>query len=239
MSNHDIARFEKEMTECADPEELVCKVKRLFKQLPGPLALECFARVMTADLPHPLKVATWKAVRYSHIWWGVDDVLKGDVMNNPLVQRAFADAVPMRKWMVAHGCYGCHILEHTIDMTSGEFPHWRLLHTCCYSPMQVLVALITSGEDAYAAEVIRRKNGVLTGHGDVFGSTVKDFVDHRGNSILWYLTYREDRNAEGGFACPFIEQELLRLGADPYRLNDLGLCWNDVANHYTGETRLR
>ena len=92
--------------------------------------------------------------------------------------------------------------------------------------------LITTGEDAYAAEIIWRENGVLTGHGDPFGSTVKDFVDHRGNSILWYLTYREDRNAEGGFACPLIEQELLRLGADPYRLNDLGLCWNDVASHY-------
>ena len=88
MDKYEITKIEKEMTECADPEELVWKVKRMFKQLPGPLALECFARIMTADLPHPLKAATWRAIRYSHIWWGVDDVLKGEVMDNPLVRRA-------------------------------------------------------------------------------------------------------------------------------------------------------
>ena len=28
------------------------------------------------------------------------------------------------------------------------------------------------------------------------------FVDCRGNNLLWYLTYRDDQNAAGGFACP-------------------------------------
>lgn len=88
MDMCEITAIAKEMAQCADPEELVWKVKRMSMQLPGPLALECFARVMTADLPHTLKAATWRAIRYSHIWWGVDDVLKGEVMDNPLVRRA-------------------------------------------------------------------------------------------------------------------------------------------------------
>ena len=233
MEHREIAKFEQEVTECVNPEELGRKVKFIFKHLPGDLALTCFAKVMTSDLPHPLKVATWKAVRHSHLWWWeVGEALQGDVMENPLVQRAFADALPMRKWMVAHNRPGSHILQFTIDMTSGEFPWWIPLHSCCYSPMQLLVGLITTGEDAHAAEVIRKHKGILSGHGDVFGATVKDFCDHRGNGILWYLTYREDQNAEGGFACPCIERELLRLGANPYCQNDLGLCWNDVAGHF-------
>ena len=236
MDNYGVAKFEKDVMACGDPEELRRMVKFAFKQLPGPMALAVFAKVMTSDLPHSLKVATWKAVRHSHLWWWeVDEALKGGVMENPLVQRAFADALPMRKWMVAHGCLGSHILQFTIDMTSGEFPGWIPLHSCCCTPMQLLVSLITTGEDAYAAEVIRKRKGILSGHVDAFGATVADFCDHRGNGILWYLTYREDRNAEGGFACPCIERELLRLGADPYRQNDLGLCWNDVAVHFVPE----
>ncbi len=105
--------------------------------------LACFAKVMTAELPHQIKVAVWDAVRYSHIWWGVDEVLQGAVMENPTVQQAFVDAVPMRR----------------------------------------------------------------------------------------YLTYRDDRNAAGGFACPCIERELLRLGVDPNHYNNLGLCWNDIRRH--------
>lgn len=49
------------------------------------------------------------------------------------------------------------------------------------------------------------------------------------------LVGREGSAKGGGFACPCIERELLRLGADPRRQNDLGLCWNDVAGHFVPE----
>ena len=106
-TNHDVVVVERELVECTDPVELARKVKLAFKRLPGEAALACFAKLITADLPHPLKVAVWDAVRYSHIWWGVDEVLKGDVMNNPLVQQAFVDAVPMRRFRVANRLVGC------------------------------------------------------------------------------------------------------------------------------------
>ena len=58
------------------------------------------------------------------------------------------------------------------------------------------------------------------------------FVDCRGNNLLWYLTYRDDRNASGGgFACPKTVTALLERGVDPSHRNNLGLCWNDVARH--------
>ena len=60
---------------------------------------------------------------------------------------------------------------------------------------------------------------------------VVDFVDWRGNNILWYLTYRDDQNAWDDFACPYIERELLRLGAAPNHSNNIGLCWNAVRRH--------
>ena len=47
--------------------------------------------------------------------------------------------------------------------------------------------------------------------------------------ITKLMIYRDDQNARGGFACPCIERELLRIGVDPNRRNHLGLCWNDVA----------
>lgn len=53
---------------CADPAEIARKVKLAFKRMPGEMALACFAKVMTTELPHPIKVAAWDAVRYSHIW---------------------------------------------------------------------------------------------------------------------------------------------------------------------------
>ena len=137
MEYDEVTVFQQSIETCEDPAEIARKVKLAFKRMPGEMALACFAKVMTAELPHPFKVAVWDAVRYSHIWWGVDEVLKGDVMNNPIVQQAFADAVPMRKWI----------------------------------------------------------------------------------------------NAQGGFACPCIERELLRLGVDPCLRNNLGLCWNDVRHH--------
>ena len=43
--------------------------------------------------------------------------------------------------------------------------------------------------------------------------------------------YRDDQNAQGGFACPCIERELLWLDVDPNHRNNLGLCWNDVRRH--------
>lgn len=100
MANDGLTVFQRSIETCADPAEIARKVKLAFKRMPGEMALACFAKVMTAGLSHPIKVAVWDAVRYSHIWWGVDEVLQGAVMENPTVQQAFADAVPMRKWIV-------------------------------------------------------------------------------------------------------------------------------------------
>lgn len=66
----EAARFARTVAECADPAELGRKVRLAFKRMPGETALICFANAMTADLPHPIKVAVWDAVRHSHIWWG-------------------------------------------------------------------------------------------------------------------------------------------------------------------------
>ena len=99
MDQNEITVFQQSIEACEDPAEIARKVKLMFKRMPGEMALACFARVMTAELPHPIKVAVWDAVRYSHIWWGVDAVLQGPVMENPVVQQAFADAVPMRRWV--------------------------------------------------------------------------------------------------------------------------------------------
>ena len=225
--NYAVAMFEKEVVACGDPVEIARKVKLAFKRMPGEMALACFAKVMTAELPHTIKVAVWDAVRYSHIWWGVDEVLKGDVMNNPIVQQAFADAVPMRRWLIANHRPGSYILDTATE--PAEWEHRPMYHTCCYTNAQLLVGVIAKWEDSEATDYIRANNGILNeAHLDY---TVADFVDYRGNSILWYLTYRDDQQAEGGFACPRIERELLQLGADPSRRNNLGLCWNDVRRH--------
>ena len=68
-------------------------------------------------------------------------------------------------------------------------------------------------------------------HGRTVGKRELAFVDCHGNNLLWYLTYRDDRNAAGGFACPKTVAALLERGVDPSRRNILGLCWNDVARH--------
>ena len=222
-----IVPLEHEISECADPAEIARKVKLAFKKMPGEKALACFAKVMTSEVPHPIKVAVWDAVRYSHIWWGVDEVLKGPVMENPVVQQTFADAVPMRRWLIANQRPGSYVLDTATE--PAEWEDRRIYHTCCYTNAQQLVGVIVKGEDSETADYIRARKGILNkGHLDY---TVADFVDYRGNSILWYLTYRDDQQAEGGFACPRIERELLRLGADPNRRNNLGLCWNDVRRH--------
>ncbi len=216
----EITTIAKEITECADPEALVWKVKRMFKQLPGTLALECFARVMTAELPHPLKAATWNAVRYSHIWWGVDDVLSGNVMDNPLVRRAFADAVPMRRRAVELRLDGW---EDMLPTLSGHDFDGLVPESSGISRRQSLIAALVRGEDIVLAEVLRAEFDV---------SEVRDFIDARGNGILWYLTFREDQQAIAGFACPNMARVLIDMGADPNHRNDLGLCWNDVASHF-------
>ena len=148
-------------------------------------------------------------------------------MENPIVQLAFADAVPMRRWLIANRRPGSYVLDTVTE--PAEWEHRRIYHTCCYTNAQQLVGAIVKWEDSEAGEYIHAKNGILNAaHLDY---TVADFVDFRSNSILWYLTYRDDQQAKGGFACQCIERELLRLGADPNRRNNLGLCWNDVRRH--------
>jgi len=184
------------------------------------MALACFAKAITAELPHPVKVAVWDAVRYSHIWWGVDEVLQGAVMENPTVQQAFADAVPMRKWFVGKRIEG----YEGICMTLG--PEIEFAQGFVQSDLHRLIFLITHFSDEDAAERIRSHVAL---HGDA--TSIINYLDMRGNNLLWYLTYRDDQNAQGGFACPCIERELLRLGVDPTRRNNIGLCWNDVKRH--------
>ena len=63
-TNHDVVVVERELVECTDPVELGRKVKLAFKRLPGEAALACFAKLITADLPHPLKVAVCDVRRH-------------------------------------------------------------------------------------------------------------------------------------------------------------------------------
>ena len=218
MERNDLTVFQQSIMACGDPAEIARKVKLAFKKMPGEMALACFAKVMTADLPHPIKVAVWDAVRYSHIWWGVDEVLKGPVMENPVVQLAFADTVPMRKWIVDNKRPGYEPIQFTIGK-SGSIPLGRWAYA--------LIPHIVHGEDEEVASVIERSTcGYKWMRDQLVG-----FVDMHGNNLLWYLTYRDDQNARGGFACPCIERELLRLGADSNHCNKIGLCWNDVRRH--------
>ena len=191
------------------------------------MALACFAKVMTAELPRPIKVAVWDAVRYSHIWWGVDDVLKGPAMENPIVQQAFADAVPMRKWVVDNKQEGWHNLCMTLADAKSYRPDLRdETNLMSRNRLPVLIYLITHWFDFSTAAMIREQ---ITEADDA--CEITDYRDWNGNNLLWYLTYRDDQNAQGGFACPCIESELLRIVVDPNRRNALGLCWNDVKRH--------
>ena len=218
MEHNEITLFQRSIETSADPAEIARKVKLAFKRMPGEMALACFAKVMTAELPHQIKVAVWDAVRYSHIWWGVDEVLKGDVMNNPIVQQAFADAVPMRRWIVDNKHPGYEPIQFTIG-ESGSIPCGRWAYA--------LIPRIVHGEDKEVASIIERS----TLDHEWLRDQIVNFVDMHGNNLLWYLTYRDDQNARGGFACPYIERKLLRIGVDPNRRNNLGLCWNDVKRH--------
>ena len=149
MDQNEIAVFQQSIEMCEDPAEIARKVKLAFKRMPGAMALACFAKVMTAELPHPIKVAVWDAVRYSHIWWGVDEVLQGAVMENPTVQQAFADAVPMRKWFVGKRIEG----YEGICMTLG--PEIVFTQGFVQSELHRLIFLITHFSDEDAAEGIR------------------------------------------------------------------------------------
>lgn len=221
MDDYAVAMFENEVVECGDPVEIARKVKLAFKKMSGEMALACFAKVITAELPHQIKVAVWDAVRYSHIWWGVDEVLKGDVMNNPIVQRAFADAVPMRRFRVANRLPGWEITQMTVDFWIGI-----QCDLSPYSSLQLLIHFITALADVAGEKAVRDMAADRE-----LGEQVCTFVDVHGNNLLWYLTYRDDRNAGGGFACPRTVAALLECGLDPNHRNNLGLCWNDVRRH--------
>lgn len=227
MEQNDVTVFQQSLMACGDPVEIARKVKLAFKKMPGEMALACFAKVMTADLPHPIKVAVWDAVRYSHIWWGVDEVLKGHVMEIPVVQLAFGDSVPMRKWMVDCKTDGWQNLCMTMADAVSYRPDLR--DATIMTPVNrlpVLIYLITHFYDMSTAIMIREQIAESDG-----AHEIADHRDRNGNNILWYLTYRDDQNAQGGFACPCIERELLRLGVDANHRNNLGLCWNDVRRH--------
>ena len=90
-----------------------------------------------------------------------------------------------------------------------------------YSPLQMLIYILTSYDDDLIAEKC------------LDGLTEKElaFVDCHGNNLLWYLTYRDDQQAPGGFACPKTVAALLARGVDPNSRNNIGLCWNDVKRH--------
>ena len=227
MERDEITVFQQSIETCADPAEIARKVKLAFKRMPGEMALACFAKVMTAELPHPIKVAVWDAVRYSHIWWGVDEVLRGAVMENPTVQQAFADAVPMRKWMVANKRDGWDNLCMTLGDADSYRPDLRDVNKMTSgNRVPLLIYLITHSFDFSVAIMIREQISDVDSVREIVG-----YRDGNGNNLLWYLTYRDDQNAQGGFSCPCIERELLRLGVDPTRRNNLGLCWNDVKRH--------
>ena len=124
MEQNDVTVFQQSLMVCGDPVEIARRVKLAFKKMPSDMALTCFAKIMTADLPHNIKVGVWDAVRYSHIWWCVDEMLKGPVMDNSIVQQAFGDAVPMRKWMVDNRKYNWETFAMTLDLhTAFSSPH--------------------------------------------------------------------------------------------------------------------
>jgi hypothetical protein len=211
-----------------DERSIERALKLALRPLPEAQRLTFFALAITAPLPHPAKAALWRVVRYSHFWWNVDALLQGDALENPIVQRAFADAVAMRRWTVLNRRPGW---EYTFMTLSGhereglnvDSPSIENFFKRIPSSLLLLIGAIVHFEDDSMAELIPSSFNV---------DEVPRFVDARGNGILWYLTYREDQNAEGGFACPRTAKTLISFGADPYRENDLGLCWNDVAQHF-------
>lgn len=207
------------------PEEMVNKVKRALKKYSPEMALVVFARVMTSSLSSQIKSAVWSAVRYSQLWWGVDNVLKGEVMKHPLVQIAFADAVPMRQWMAENAPDKltreiARVSVRPLDMYEDDaFKEEGLPAVIDYA----INALVRFEDGGYESRIAKLEIE------DV--KQLRDFRDSHGNNLLWYLTYRDDQQAKGGFAAPKNERFLLELGVDPTSRNDMGLCWNDVRQH--------
>ena len=142
-------------------------------------------------------------------------------MEYSIVQQAFGDAVPMRKWMEDNRLNNWEDIAMTLDpQTAFHSPHTQ-------TELHRLIFLLAHFSDADVYATLKEIPCSCEQ-----ARVLVDFVDWRGNNILWYLTYRDDQNAHGGFACPYIERELLRLGADPHQCNDIGLCWNDVRHHF-------
>lgn len=221
--NRAIQPFLHEVAACPDEQAIERALKQALRRLPEIERLSFFAMAITSSLPHAAKAALWRVIRYSHFWWNVDALLQGDSLENLIVQRAFADAEAMRRWTVLHRRPGWEdvvmtLSDHDLDGLKLEPPAAFM--------RRMLVIGIVRGEDAALADFVR------LGFNSRVAKEVPGFVDARGNGILWYLTYREDQNPEGGFACPKTVEALLSLGADPYRENELGLCWNDVAGHF-------
>ena len=214
-----ISPFLREVEASPDERDIERALKLALRRLPENERLSFFAHAITSPLPHAAKAALWCVIRYSHFWWNVDRLLQGDVMANPVVQRAFADAVAMRRWMVMHNRPGWECARATL---SGQELDGLPLATRGATKQEVLIFVIVHWSDTDLANVIRER----------FPEEVPVLTDVRGNGILWYLTYREDQNAQGGYARPHTAETLISLGADPYRENELGLCWNDVARHF-------
>jgi len=205
-----------ELMGISSPEEMKLAVRRAFRRMPEQRALIAFAQVMTAAVSPALKLAAWEGVRYLHIWWMLDEVLTGDVLENPVVQTAFADAVPVRRWNVAQRVFCWEELAAALPVPAESIP---------VTPLRRLIASLTHGEDGAVAAMLRNNRSPY------LVASARRYLDMNGNNLLWYLTYRDDCQAMGGFACPQITQQLLRWGVDPTHRNNLGLCWNDVARH--------
>ena len=70
---------------------------------------------------------------------------------------------------------------------------------------------------------------------EVSPDLIRDAVDARGNTALWYTLYRE---ADDGQVLPFtfsadneLAATLIELGCNPERKNALGLSWADIVRH--------
>lgn len=70
---------------------------------------------------------------------------------------------------------------------------------------------------------------------EIFPNLIRDAVDARGNTALWYTLYRE---ADGGQVWPAtfaadnkLAATLIELGCEPDRKNALGLSWADIVRH--------
>lgn len=206
------------LDESVSSKEMLRRVRAFFKRLDSEMALVAFAKAMTSTLPSRIKAMVWMVVRYSHIWWGVDELLKGDVLDHPIVRVAFADTIAMRSHRAERNDKEGEIARLTIGRLGPS--------ECRMIPPALALAIdrLVHDKDGDFQE------GLQSLSYDAIGEIV-EFKDSHGKNLLWYLTYRDDQQAIGGFAAPLNEAALLSLGVDPLECNDLGLCWNDVREH--------